>query len=120
LLSFPVRFFDVHCSRRTSYSETQSFSWIILLQDTKMNVTPSFKAKIKCIPLCVAGSSFTHKATSREINTITSVYYNVSYYKNLLQVQNGLSSGKDTILSHADDRGFACLEEVFIKELIIF
>jgi hypothetical protein len=27
-------------------------------------------------------------------------------YKNLLQVQKGLSSGKDTILPQADDRGF--------------
>jgi hypothetical protein len=58
--------------------------------------------------------------TSSEINNITSVYYIVSYYKNLLQVQNGLSSGKDTVLPQADDRGFARLEEVFIKELLIF
>jgi hypothetical protein len=41
-------------------------------------------------------------------------------YKNLLQVQKGLSSGKDTILSQADDRGFARLDEVFIKVLLIF
>jgi hypothetical protein len=40
------------------------------------------------------------------INSITSVYYIVSYYKNLLEVQKGLSSGKNTILSQADDRGF--------------
>jgi hypothetical protein len=39
------------------------------------NVTPSFKAKTKCIHLCVTGSSFTHKATNSEINSITSVYY---------------------------------------------
>jgi hypothetical protein len=40
-------------------------------------------------------------------------------YKNLLQVQKGLSSGKDTILPQADDRGFRIvrLEEVFIKVL---
>jgi hypothetical protein len=60
------------------------------------------------------GSSFTHKMTNSEINSITSVYYIVSYYKNLLQVQNGLSSGKDTILPQADDRGLTRLE-VFIK-----
>jgi hypothetical protein len=84
------------------------------------SVTPSFKAKTECIPLCVSESSFTHKATSREINSITSLYYIVSYYKNLLQVQNGLSGGKDTILPQADDRGFTFLEEVSIKELLIF
>jgi hypothetical protein len=54
----------------------------------------------------VPGSSFTHKATNSGINSITSVYYIVSYYKNLLQVQKGLSSRKDTILPQADDQGF--------------
>jgi hypothetical protein len=84
-------------------------------------ITPSFKAKTKCFPLCVPGSSFTHKATNSEINSMTSVYYIISYYKkNLLHVQNGLSSGKDTILPHADDQGPTRLEEVFIKELLIF
>jgi hypothetical protein len=68
-------------------------------------VTPNFKAKTECIPLCVPGSSFTHKVTNSEINSITSVYYIVSYLQNLLQVQKGLSSGKDTILPQADDRG---------------
>jgi hypothetical protein len=29
-------------------------------------VTPSFKAKIECIPLCVPGSIFTHKAINSE------------------------------------------------------
>jgi hypothetical protein len=69
-------------------------------------VTPSFWTKTKCIPLCVPGSSFIHKATNSGLNSITSVYYIVYYYKNLLQVQKGLSSGKDTILPQADDRGF--------------
>jgi hypothetical protein len=41
-------------------------------------VTPSFKVKTECIPLCVLGSIFTHKATNSEINSITSIYYNVS------------------------------------------
>jgi hypothetical protein len=40
--------------------------------------TPSFKAKTKCIPLCVRRSIFTHKATNSEINSITSVYYNIA------------------------------------------
>jgi hypothetical protein len=44
-------------------------------------VTPTFMAKIDCMPLCVSGSSFTDKATDNEINTITSVYYIESYYK---------------------------------------
>jgi hypothetical protein len=61
-------------------------------------VTPSFKAKTECIPFFVPGSNFTHKVINSEINSITSVYYIISYYKNLLQVQDGLSSGKDTIL----------------------
>jgi hypothetical protein len=90
-----------------------------LMPKPPASVTSSFKAKTECIPLCV-WSSFTHKATNSEINCITSVCYIVSYYKNLLQVQNGLSSGKDTILPQADDWGLTCLEEVFIKELFIF
>jgi hypothetical protein len=43
-----------------------------------LHVTPSFKAKTECIPLCVPGSIFTHKVTNSEINSITSVYYNIS------------------------------------------
>jgi hypothetical protein len=39
------------------------------------------------------GSSFTHKATNSEINSITSVYYIESYYKNLITRPRGLSSG---------------------------
>jgi 2-polyprenyl-3-methyl-5-hydroxy-6-metoxy-1,4-benzoquinol methylase len=64
------------------------------LIEEKEGVTPSFKAKTECIHLYVQGSSFTYKVTNSEINSITSVYYIVSYYKNLLHVQNGLSSGK--------------------------
>jgi hypothetical protein len=44
-------------------------------------VTPSFKVKTECITLCVPGSCFTHKMINSEINSITSVYYIVSYYK---------------------------------------
>jgi hypothetical protein len=43
-------------------------------------ITPSFKAKTECIPLCVPESSFTYKVTNSEINSITSVYYIKSYY----------------------------------------
>jgi hypothetical protein len=53
-----------------------------------------FYGKTECISLCVPGSSFIHKVTNSGINSITSVYYIVSYYKNLLQVQKGLSNGK--------------------------
>jgi hypothetical protein len=69
-------------------------------------VIADFKTKTECTPLCMPGSSFTHKATNSGINNITSIYYIVSYDKNLLQVQKGLSSGKATILPQADDRGF--------------
>jgi hypothetical protein len=48
-------------------------------------VTPSFKAKIECIPLCVLGSIFTYKVTNSEIKSITNVcyieFYNKTYYK---------------------------------------
>jgi hypothetical protein len=47
----------------------------------QMPVTPSFKAKTECIPLCVLGSSFTHKATDSEVNSIAIVYYIESHYK---------------------------------------
>jgi hypothetical protein len=44
-------------------------------------ITPIFMAKTKCIHLCVSESSFTHKVTNDEVNSITSVYYIDSYYK---------------------------------------
>jgi hypothetical protein len=44
-------------------------------------VTSSFWTKTECISLCVPGSRFTHKATNSGINSITSIYYIVSYYK---------------------------------------
>jgi hypothetical protein len=56
-------------SRLASYDQHGS--------DTTL-VTPSFKVKTECIPLCVPGSIFTHKATNSEINSITNVYYNLS------------------------------------------
>jgi hypothetical protein len=42
------------------------------------------------------------------------------YKKNLLQVQKGLSSEKDTILPQEMTGGFTRLEEVFIKVLPFF
>jgi hypothetical protein len=70
----------------------------------------------------VPGSSFTHKVTNSGINSMIIVYYIVSYDKYILQVQEGLSSGKDTILPQADNQvgGVARLEEIFIKELLVF
>jgi hypothetical protein len=82
-------------------------------------VTPGFKAKTKCIPLCVLGSIFTHKVTNSEINSITSVYYIESYYKNLLQDQEIYITEQNTT-PQAEDQELACLEEVFIKEIFIF
>jgi hypothetical protein len=43
-------------------------------EDQEEVVTPCFKVKTECIPLCVSGSIFTHKTTNSEINSITSVY----------------------------------------------
>jgi hypothetical protein len=44
---------------------------------------------------------------SQNVNTENQcLYYIVSYYKYLLQVQKGLNSGKDAILPQADDWGF--------------
>jgi hypothetical protein len=76
-------------------------------------ITPSFKVKTECIPLCVPGSIFTHKATNREINCITSVYYNVSLIQNLLQDQEVYIAEQNTT-QQAEDQGLARLKEVFI------
>jgi hypothetical protein len=65
----------------------KQFGLHVRTKDEWLYVTPSSKAKTEYIPLCVSGSSFTHKAINSEINSITSVYYIKSYYKNLLQVQ---------------------------------
>jgi hypothetical protein len=46
---------------------------------------PVFRPKLNAF-LYMSGSSFTHKATDSGINSITSIYYIVSYYKYLLQV----------------------------------
>jgi hypothetical protein len=42
------------------------------------------RPNLNALPLCVSGSSFTHKATNNKINSITSVYYiesHKTYYK---------------------------------------
>jgi hypothetical protein len=41
-------------------------------------ITPKFKVKTEYIHLCMSGSIFTHKVTNSKINSITSVYYNIS------------------------------------------
>jgi hypothetical protein len=61
----------------------------------------------------VSGSIFTHKATNSEINSITSVYYNVSLIQNLLQDQEVYTVEQNTT-PQAEDRGLTRLEEVFI------
>jgi hypothetical protein len=72
---------------------------------TALGVTPGFKAKTRCsLYVCPGSSCHTY---DQNVNTENQcLYYIVSYYKNILQVQKGISSGKDTILPHADDRGF--------------
>jgi hypothetical protein len=57
-------------------------------------VTPSFKAKNECIPLCVLGLIFIHKATNSEINSITSVYYIKYYYKACYQTKRSMQRNK--------------------------
>jgi hypothetical protein len=57
-------------------------------------VTPNFMAKTECIPFCVLGSSFTHKATTSEINSITSIYYIESYYKTYYKTKRSTQRNK--------------------------
>jgi hypothetical protein len=70
-----------------------------------MLVTPSVKAKTTCSSYVCPGSSC--HTYGRNVNTENQcLYYIISYYKNLLQVQKGLNSGMDPILPQAVDRGF--------------
>jgi hypothetical protein len=66
---------------------------------------PIFKVKIRCSSyVCPESSCHTYgQNVSTEYQCL---YYIVSYYKNLLQVQKGLNSGMDPILLQAVDRGF--------------
>jgi hypothetical protein len=67
-------------------------------------VTPSFKAKTRCSSYVCPGSSC--HTYGQNISTENQyLYYVVSYYKTLLQLQKGLNSGMDTILPQAVDRG---------------
>jgi hypothetical protein len=67
----------------------------------------------------VPESIFTHKASNSEINSITSVYYNISLIQNILQDQEAYTVEQNTI-PQAEDQGLARLEEDFIKEFFIF
>jgi hypothetical protein len=58
---------------------------------------PVFKAKTRCSSYVCPGSSC-HTYGQNVSTEYQCLYYIVSYYKNLLQVQNGLNSGMDPIL----------------------
>jgi hypothetical protein len=66
---------------------------------------PVFKAKTRCSSYVCPGSSC-HIYGQNVSTEYQCLYYIVSYYKHLLQVQKGLNSGMDTILPQAVDRGF--------------
>jgi hypothetical protein len=66
---------------------------------------PVFKAKTRCSSYVCTGSSC-HTYGQNVSTEYQCLYYIVSYYKNLLQVQKGLNSGMDPILPQAVDRGF--------------
>jgi hypothetical protein len=69
---------------------------------------PVFKAKTRCSSyICPESSCHTY---GHNVSTeYQCLYYIVSYYKNLLQVQKGLNSGMDPFLPQAVDRGFHTL-----------
>jgi hypothetical protein len=64
-----------------------------------------FKAKTRCSSYVCPGSSC-HTYGQNVSTEYQCLYYIVSYYKNLLQVQKGLNSGIDPILPQAVDLGF--------------
>jgi hypothetical protein len=66
---------------------------------------PAFKVKTRCSSyVCPRSSCHTY---GQNVSTkYQCLYYIVSYYKNLLQVQKGLNNGMDLILPQAVDRGF--------------
>jgi hypothetical protein len=66
---------------------------------------PVFKTKTRCSMYVCPGSSC-HTYRQNVSTEYQCLYYIVSYYKNLLQVQKGLNSGMDPILPEAVDRGF--------------
>jgi hypothetical protein len=69
------------------------------------NVTPDFKTKTKCSSYVCPGS-ICHIYGQNVSTEYQCLYYIVSYYRNLLQVQKGLNSRMDPILPQAVDRGF--------------
>jgi hypothetical protein len=68
-------------------------------------VTPSFKAKTRCSS-CVCLGSSCHTYDQNVSTENQCLYYIISYYKNLLQVQKKLNNGMDTILTQTVDQGF--------------
>jgi hypothetical protein len=50
------------------------------------------RPKLNALLLCVPRSSFIHKVTNSETNSITSVYYIESYYKTITRAR-GLNNG---------------------------
>jgi hypothetical protein len=66
---------------------------------------PIFKTKTRCSSYVCLGSSC-HTYGQNVSTEYQCLYYIISYYKNLLQVQKGLNSGMDTILPQAVDRRF--------------
>jgi hypothetical protein len=64
-----------------------------------------FKTKTRCSSYVCSGSSC-HTYGQNVSTKYQCLYYIVSYYKSLLQVQKGLNNGMDPILPHAVDRGF--------------
>jgi hypothetical protein len=79
LFSSPERKKKVFCDEKTPVM-------MIINRHRRSNFLYCFKAKTKCIPLCVPGSSFTHKVTNSEIIGKTSVF---------ITSPKGLSSGKE-------------------------
>jgi hypothetical protein len=71
----------------------------------ELSVTPGFKTKTRCSSyVCPRSSCHTYgQNVSIEYQCL---YYIVSYYRNLLQVQKGLNNGMDPILPQVVDRGF--------------
>jgi hypothetical protein len=66
---------------------------------------PVFKAKTRCSSYVCPGSNC-HTYGQNVSTEYQCLYYIVSYYKNLLQVQKQLNSRMDPILPQAVDRGF--------------
>jgi hypothetical protein len=66
---------------------------------------PVFKVKTRCSSY-VCPESSCHTYSQNVSIEYQCLYYIVSYYKNLLQVQKGLNNGMDSIFPQAVDRGF--------------